>query len=107
MLFEPLNNPAAANLRFFDDFSTEPLTQAVTILSKDNAGVATVKGATDFVIDLTKATGYMQQQLPASKEYYSEGRHYNQFEIEGYGNADQVKLYQFLLEGFLPTEGGG
>lgn len=107
LLFEILRSPTQANLRFFDDFADDPLIQAVTVLAKDGAGVGSIKGQSDFTIDMRKARGFAQMQLPSAKEYYADGRHYSQFELEGVTNADQVKLFQMLYEGVIPTEGGG
>lgn len=106
MLFEPQVSPTTARMQWFDDFSSDPQVQSVTTLSKDGGGIASTKDDADLIIDMTRKNGFVQRQFPYGKEYYSEGRHYSQFTIQGFTNADQVKLYQFLLEGFLPTEGG-
>jgi len=107
MLFEPLKQPATADLRFFTDFSDTPDIQQADQKSEAGGGIESVKGSGDLMLDLTKKGGWLQREQPQGKDYFIQGATYRQFELQGFSNADQIKLYQWLWEGFVPTDGGG
>jgi hypothetical protein len=106
MLFEPMPNPASALLRFFSDYSGNADKQASTMASSDGGGIAAVAGDPDLVVDLTRQTGLVDRRLPGGKEYFIKGKRYVQYELEGFSNEDQIRLYQFLYQGAQNVDSG-
>ena len=107
MLFEPVSNPVKANLRFFTDFSPVADVQMADQKSGAGGGIATMRDDPDLVVDLTKETGLVMRDQPGGKDMGIQGATYRQFELDGFSNLDQIKLYQMLWAGFLPPDGGG
>lgn len=105
LVFQPLANPATADLRMRLDFSSTAYQWGYNKASADGNGVQATAGSTDLVCDLTKPTGIVQQRLPSHKEFYLDGMRYVQPELEGFSNNDQVTVLEFTFDGVVRTAG--
>ncbi len=112
--FQPMKQDGLSDMRFRLDTAKEGETnddgceiQGVSVDYADRNGVESVKGEADLSVDMTHESGLVDVQLPGGKEYYTHGRRYTQFDIEGWTNEDRARLYQFLYEGALPPPGLG
>lgn len=105
MLYEVLDSPVIADLRFFSNFQEEPQDQAVTMASISGGGFASTKGLPDLSLDLTRAPGMANKRIPAGKERFIQGKEFVQFELEGDTNKDSVRIYQVSYEGAIPETG--
>lgn len=105
MMFEPMNSPVTANLRFFTDFSDDPDEQRTTQKSAAGGGIETEIGSGDLIVDLTRRNGQVMRDQPSGKDEGLQGPSYRQYELEGFANADQIRLYTFLWRGYIPPTG--
>lgn len=105
ILFEPqLSAPVVADLRFFSDFTGNADLQAVNMSSDDGGGMSSIIGQADLTLDMTKQNGLIDRRLPGGREYFIQGKRWIQYELEGYSNEDQLRIYQMLYEGAKASE---
>jgi len=104
MSFEPTEAAATASLVFSNDIDGEE-TQRLDQTSAAGAGIKSARGEKELVVDLSWRTGLISKQMPGGKEFFSTGRRYTRFDMEGWTNEDVVRLYQILYEGVLSNAG--
>jgi hypothetical protein len=95
--FQPLDGAATMDMRVYDDFS-----ETATVWQRDQEetdGVTSTAGSADVVCNLTKANGRVQARMDGGDEENSESSDLMALELEGFTNADQVKIRQVIVEG--------
>jgi hypothetical protein len=104
-MFEPAEVALTADLVFYADTLSTPEVQGRSMSSAEGGGIASVKGEATMVIDWTKESGVVQKQLPGHREHFIDGKRWTQFEVSGFTNQDQVRIYGFAYEGVVPDAG--
>jgi hypothetical protein len=104
ILFLPTRTEATMDLRLRLDFSGDPVAWGTTMNSSAGNGVASLKGSSDLVCDLTKRNGFLQKRLPGFRELYLDGKRFVQLELAGFATRDPQAIYQLILDGAMPGE---
>ncbi len=99
VMFSPTAGACTIDMRTRTDFSGTPDKQQIAMSFKGGAGVRSLAGQQDMVIDTTKQTGIVQKLIPGHREMMSDGPRFSQLELAGATNTDLVAVFQITLDG--------
>jgi hypothetical protein len=101
VVFEPTNVPMVLNALAYLNRSVLPILWTNTYPSSAMNQFSSTKGSPYLVADLTKQQGMVQRRIDAQREYYVDGRHFLQIEINGIAQDDLVRIYSMNLDGYI------
>lgn len=99
VVFDPVVVDTTLDARIFLDRSLTPVVWEVTRTSEEANGFASTAGESDWVGDLTKASGFLQRRIDGHKEIYLDGSRFVTTEIAGVSNSDTVTIYEITVDG--------
>lgn len=99
LAFSELTNASTADLQFYYNFSATAEKQKVRKTAAAGGGIASTVNEAALAIDLTQTDGIVAHRLPGTKELFTRGKRFTQFELSGFTNKDELRFYQGQFEG--------
>ena len=99
LVFEPLTEDSQLTLRKYQDFSSSAEINDFDRTSEEGDGAATTSGTSDVDIDLTEATGFVDQSFDSYQAIRSKSNKFVRIELEGCPNTETHKLYEITIHG--------
>jgi hypothetical protein len=99
VLWKPTENSATLISRLYHDRNSAATVAGLDRSSTQGDGIATTKDSADRIIDLTKTSGFAQQNFDSSRTIGVDGRRFLSIELEGITNDEQHRISQVAVYG--------
>lgn len=99
IVFDPLVRDTTLDASLYLDRSGTPVVWQTTYSDTASNGFSSEEGHSELVADLTKESGFVQRRLGGHKELYIDGPRFVSLGLEGFANAEEVRLISITIDG--------